>query len=74
METNTDTTEKDTTAITEQLTNPSVIAAVEMNYRKRTPFDQFWAFYMTRDQQAGFSYDAAAFAQACNVRRRWLGR
>lgn len=61
-----------TTAITEQVTNYDVIAAVSAGFKQRRPFEQHWAFYMSADDKSVFSGDVKAFVQACRNRERWL--
>lgn len=62
----------DTTRHTAEITNVSVIAAVEMNFRKKTPPDQFWAFYMEPRHKAEFSNSVKAFEDACRNRVQFL--
>ncbi len=60
------------TAITEQITNPSVIAAVHAKFRQRRSYSEHWNCYMNHDERLAFTDNCAAFIEACEARQRWL--
>lgn len=61
------------TAITEQITNQSVIDAVKAKFQQGRSYSEHWNYYMSPEQRIeGFSDNCAAFIEACNARRRWL--
>ena len=65
--------ERGITAITEQITNQSVIDAVNAKIVQGRQYSEYWNYYMSPEQRIeGFSDNCAAFIAACNVRKRWL--
>lgn len=61
------------TAITEQVTNQSVIDAVDAMFKQFRPYADHWNLYMSPEQRIeGFSNNLTAFIQACKVRKYWM--
>lgn len=60
------------TAITEQITNQSVIDAVSAQFIQGRAYVDHWLSYMNSEQKQSFSNSVAAFIRACEIRKRWL--
>lgn len=59
------------TAITEQITNQSVIDAVDAAFKQGREYRNHWNLYMSGEQKQAFA-GLVAFEIACRTRRKWL--
>lgn len=59
-------------AHTAQITNQSVIDAVDAAFKQGRPYRDHWTYYMNPEQRAEFCNHLNSFEGACAVRYRWL--